>query len=633
MDREFKKKGSFSEVLLPTLLVEAFHSRFTGMFRAEKESIIKVIYFREGEIAFASSNQPSDRLGEVLIKRGQLSREQLDLAMSKLEPNVSLGKMLVELGFLTPKELLEGAKTQVEEILYSLTAWNEGNYEFLEGPLPQRIVNLNLNTRQVIVQSILRVENRRWVLEQIGGMDKTYAREDDFNDIFRTMKFDEDVSYLLTNVDGHNTVRDLCNLSRLDDFVVGKVVAAFYLLKMLKPVEVAVAEEEVPGFLAEGARIRTETDKTQEMETPILEETMIGGAGYGEETKEEEPLEEQFEEEKLGVGATTEAAGEEELPEVTEEMRPGEEEAVEETLAEEEGEEEFEEVEPEKRRRIMTFVLPIVALLVIGLAAYFVYSRFLAVKPGKPGPKATPVAGLKTTPAPVQTPPAAIQTPVPIQTTAPGVIAVPGRTPSPVATVPGLKPTGSPTAISAVLPRLTPAPAQRTVTPAAGMTATAGPVRTPTPEKALKTPTPRPTAIALATPKPRPTPETTRPIPGQANVEAFLSSGSQSLLAGDYDEAASTYGRNLHSLRGTKYTIQLELACQKSTIDTGLKEGNRSPQYFILRERYRGKRCYAACWGIYDSRQEAVSALRTSVPAFFRTQVHPPIVVPIRKFR
>jgi hypothetical protein len=156
---------------------------------------------------------------------------------------------------------------------------------------------------------------------------------------------------------------------------------------------------------------------------------------------------------------------------------------------------------------------------------------------------------------------------------------------------------------------------------------------TATPWPLVMTPTPRPTAIALVTPKPRLTPETTRPAPGQLNVEEFLTSGSQSLLSGDYDEAASTYGRNIRGLRGRKYTIQLELACQKSTIDTGLKEGDRSPQYFILREQYRGKRCYAACWGIYDSRQEAVNALRSSVPAFFRSQEHPPIVVPVGKFR
>ena len=60
---DFKTKGSFADVVLPALLVQAMNARFTGMFRAERESIIKVIYFKEGDIAFASSNQPSDRLG------------------------------------------------------------------------------------------------------------------------------------------------------------------------------------------------------------------------------------------------------------------------------------------------------------------------------------------------------------------------------------------------------------------------------------------------------------------------------------------------------------------------------------------------------------------------------------------
>ena len=147
---EFERKGNFSEVVLPHLLARALDLNFTGMFRAERESIIKVIYFRDGEIAFASSNQPSDRLGEVLIKRGQLSREQLDMAMSKLEANVSLGKMLVELGYLSPKELLEGAKTQVEEILFSLNTWKDGTYEFIEGTTAH---NASLTSSSILARS------------------------------------------------------------------------------------------------------------------------------------------------------------------------------------------------------------------------------------------------------------------------------------------------------------------------------------------------------------------------------------------------------------------------------------------------------------------------------------------------
>jgi septal ring-binding cell division protein DamX len=104
------------------------------------------------------------------------------------------------------------------------------------------------------------------------------------------------------------------------------------------------------------------------------------------------------------------------------------------------------------------------------------------------------------------------------------------------------------------------------------------------------------------------------------------------LLKGDYSQAVSIYRRSLHNVEGKKYTIQLELACENSTIDTGLKEGNRSPQYFILEQRFRGRTCYCACWGLYSSPEEARTALE-SVPAFFKSQRYPPIIIPLRKYR
>src|SRR6185503_11555497 len=115
----------------------------------------------------------------------------------------------VELGYLSPKELLAGAKTQVEEILYSLNTWKDGNFEFTAGPLPPRIVDLKLNTRQVIFQCILQVEDRRWVLEQIGSMESVFAGEAELSDAIQGMRLEPEVAQVIGNINGNNTVRDL----------------------------------------------------------------------------------------------------------------------------------------------------------------------------------------------------------------------------------------------------------------------------------------------------------------------------------------------------------------------------------------------------------------------------------------
>src|SRR3990172_5215814 len=99
------------------------------MLTLEQNHQVKTIYFKEGNIVSASSNLETDRLGEMLMKAGKLSQDQYHQSVERLKTTGKRqGAALVELGFLKPKELSEGLKYQVQEILYSLFLWNEGSY-------------------------------------------------------------------------------------------------------------------------------------------------------------------------------------------------------------------------------------------------------------------------------------------------------------------------------------------------------------------------------------------------------------------------------------------------------------------------------------------------------------------------
>ena len=117
----------------------------------------KVVYLYRGEVVFASSNQGVDRLGECLFRSGILTLDQLRDAEKRWDPNSRLGKILVERGVLTPRELWDGVKLQVEEIVRSLFAYAEGSVYFWEGDVqPDNVVRLSLPTRKLISQGLRR---------------------------------------------------------------------------------------------------------------------------------------------------------------------------------------------------------------------------------------------------------------------------------------------------------------------------------------------------------------------------------------------------------------------------------------------------------------------------------------------
>ena len=257
---ELPTKGSLSEVSFIEILKDASTSGLTGMLRLETGSVIKVVYLQSGTIAFASSNEKSDRLTEVLKRAGKLTPEQIEHAQARIKPNVSLGKTLVELGYISPKDLLWGARMQVEGILYQLLFWEKGSFQVLEGPLPKEIVSLGLTIPQIIYAGILQTKDRDWILKHIGSPEAVYILTNSSE-----QKLDQyrlPVDEIISKMNGTRSLEEIAQSSGVDTFDVCKTVAALQIL------ELAVPQQNKPVQMP-----LMEPKSEDEEETPILNET------------------------------------------------------------------------------------------------------------------------------------------------------------------------------------------------------------------------------------------------------------------------------------------------------------------------------------------------------------------------
>ncbi len=115
----------------------------------------KAVYLSHGEVVFANSNLPVDRLGGSLLRAGLIDSDQLALVEDRYHPKTRFGKIVVELGILTPRDLWNGVKSQVEEIVRSLFSYNAGWIHFWEGEIePDNVVRLSLPTRRLIEEGL-----------------------------------------------------------------------------------------------------------------------------------------------------------------------------------------------------------------------------------------------------------------------------------------------------------------------------------------------------------------------------------------------------------------------------------------------------------------------------------------------
>ena len=145
---------------LTQVLMQLQEEKATGSLILQNHESIKPIHLKEGNIVYASSNLPGDRLGEVLLRLGKISPEQFHRSVELLrETGRQQGAILVEQGYITAKELFEGLKSQVREIIYSLFLWEEGQYWFVQEELPKHAIPLQLDRVELISEILKRIHS------------------------------------------------------------------------------------------------------------------------------------------------------------------------------------------------------------------------------------------------------------------------------------------------------------------------------------------------------------------------------------------------------------------------------------------------------------------------------------------
>jgi hypothetical protein len=130
------------------------------------------IFFDQGRIVFAQSTHPLDRLTHLLVEKGRLTQDQMNYAMANLKPGMSVGKNLIQLGFITQRDLLDMAKLQVERVVWGAIGTPNVAPVFVAKDLDATVVRLSLDTPALLLGGLLNIKNREQLLELLGPLSQ-----------------------------------------------------------------------------------------------------------------------------------------------------------------------------------------------------------------------------------------------------------------------------------------------------------------------------------------------------------------------------------------------------------------------------------------------------------------------------
>lgn len=113
---------------------------FVERARSMGASVRKELYLSGGRLLHVASSDREELLGEYLVRRGRLPREQLDAALGSLQRfGGRLGDTLIGLGLVDAVDVFRAIRDQGRDRVAALSTWEEGLVTFYRGTAPTRV--------------------------------------------------------------------------------------------------------------------------------------------------------------------------------------------------------------------------------------------------------------------------------------------------------------------------------------------------------------------------------------------------------------------------------------------------------------------------------------------------------------
>jgi len=181
-------EGTIKDFGLPDIFQLIGLQRKTGLLTLKHDQDQVTVFFENGMVvnADSASKRLEDRLGNVLVKQGKLSKERLEEALSTQKQTLQrLGHVLITQRYITSKDLKDAITVQVSQIVFKVFRWRDGEYHFA----PSETVDYdreNFNPMSadfILMEGIRMVDEWPIIEKKIPSMDIVFKPAVDPNSI------------------------------------------------------------------------------------------------------------------------------------------------------------------------------------------------------------------------------------------------------------------------------------------------------------------------------------------------------------------------------------------------------------------------------------------------------------------
>lgn len=228
--------GRIQGIGVPELFHELSRSCRTGTLRLRRAGAVTEVWFEDGRIVHALSDDPNDRLGTILLRERKITLDQLGPGGHTPETEEALCSRLLDAGALTRREMDRVILARVRAIVATTFQWEDGDYEFHDRPAAECPTRIETATAELIIDGVRRCRSFQVMRRSVGSPQTRYRRAADCVDRLDGLSLIEAERLVLESLQsGPRSVEAVCAEVYLSDF---EVYQALWALRILRATEV-----------------------------------------------------------------------------------------------------------------------------------------------------------------------------------------------------------------------------------------------------------------------------------------------------------------------------------------------------------------------------------------------------------
>uniref|UniRef100_A0A7C4YC60 Tetratricopeptide repeat protein n=1 Tax=candidate division WOR-3 bacterium TaxID=2052148 RepID=A0A7C4YC60_UNCW3 len=232
-------KGSLRAASLPDVIQMLSVGRKSGVLSVTNGEIFIFIYFENGKITGLDSVNRQYRIGELLIKNGSITEEQLENALMVQKENKDklLGEILLEMKFIDENALKKAITEQVKEGLYNAFTWEDGYFSFEPGESKvKKVGKISIDAQDLLLEAA-RIVDELSIMQLPSYSDILIKTSTDIE------KLNEKEKEVFSIIDGKKSMENVLSDTKIDEFeamkIIGRLIKNGYI-KAIKPSNIPI---------------------------------------------------------------------------------------------------------------------------------------------------------------------------------------------------------------------------------------------------------------------------------------------------------------------------------------------------------------------------------------------------------